>query len=245
MEMITQIAISGILSIALSIVAYRLRMLTFTGALASLLVGYTVGLFGSIEWLILLVVFTSAGLAVTKLYLSDKSELGLQEGNFGERTHSNVLGVGIPACAFAVAYGVLHTMLNGKYDLALTVAFISTLTVAAADTVASELGMRDRKVWLITTFERVRRGTNGGVSVLGIVSSAAASAFTGAVGYLLILKGIDVYVLVPIAMGVLGSTVDSLLGATLEERGTISKYTNNCVSGFIGGILGLLIVLFL
>jgi uncharacterized protein (TIGR00297 family) len=245
MDLLTQIVISGILSASLSVAAYRLRMLTFTGALASLLVGYTVGVFGSIEWLILLVAFTFAGLMATKMDFSEKSRVGLQEGNFGERTHKNVLGVGIPACIFAFLYGVLHVHLNGDYDLALTVAFISTLTVAAADTVASEIGIKDKKVWLITTFERVKRGTNGGVSVLGTTSAAAAAAFTGIVGWLLIFKGIDAYVLIPIAMGFLGNVLDSLLGATFERKGNISKYCNNCISALVGASIGLLIVILL
>ena len=245
MDLLTQILISGILSVALSVIAYKLRMLTYTGALASLLVGYIVGVFGSIEWLILLIVFTFAGLTATKLDISEKSKYGLQEGNYGERSHLNVLGVGLPACIFAFLYGMLHNHLSGQYDLALTVAFITTLTAAAADTVASEIGVRDGKVWLITTFERVKRGTNGGVSVLGTGSSVVAAAFTGIIGWLLIFKGIDAYVLVPIAMGILGTLVDSVLGATLENKGKISKYANNCVSAMIGAVLGMVIVIFI
>jgi len=244
-DLLTQILISGILSVALSVIAYKLRMLTYTGALASLLVGYIVGVFGSIEWLILLIVFTFAGLTATKLDISEKSKYGLQEGNYGERSHLNVLGVGLPACIFAFLYGMLHNHLSGQYDLALTVAFITTLTAAAADTVASEIGVRDGKVWLITTFERVKRGTNGGVSVLGTGSSVVAAAFTGIIGWLLIFKGIDAYVLVPIAMGILGTLVDSVLGATLENRGKMSKYMNNCVSAMIGAVLGMIIVIFI
>ena len=245
MELLTQIVISGILSVALSVIAYRLRMLTYTGALASLVVGYTVGVFGSVEWLILLVAFTFAGLTATKMDISEKSKYGLQEGDFGERSHKNVLGVGLPACIFAFLYGVLHTPLNGQYDLALTIAFITTLTVAAADTVASEIGIRDGKVWLITTFERVRRGTNGGVSVLGTASSVVAAVFTGIIGWLLIFRGIDAYVLIPISMGILGNLVDSVLGATLENRGTISKFTNNSISAIIGAVVGMIVVLYL
>ncbi|MDR0309220.1 MAG: DUF92 domain-containing protein, partial [Candidatus Methanoplasma sp.] len=89
MDLITQIVISGILSAALSVTAYKFRMLTFSGAIASFFVGYTIGIFSDIEWLILLVVFTSAGLIATKMNLADKAEYGLQEGNFGERTHKN------------------------------------------------------------------------------------------------------------------------------------------------------------
>jgi uncharacterized protein (TIGR00297 family) len=244
MELITQIVISGILSVALSAVAYKLRMLTFTGALASLLVGYIVGVFGSIEWLILLVLFTSAGLVATKMDLSEKSARGLQEGSHGERTHKNVLGVGIPACIFALLYGVQHSMLQGQYDLELTVAFITTLTVAAADTVASEIGVRDPKVWLITTFERVKRGTNGGISLLGTASSIVAAAGTGVIGWLLIFKGIDIFIIVPILMGVIGNLLDSALGATVESSGRISKYVTNCVSAFVAAVIGIILVLF-
>jgi len=241
-DLLTQIVISGILSVALSIIAYKLRMLTYTGALASLVVGYTVGVFGSIEWLILLVAFTFAGLIATKMDFGDKAKNGLQEGDNGERSHMNVLGVGLPACLFAFLY-LMNGLFNEQYGYALTVAFITTLTVAAADTVGSEIGIRDGKVWLITTFERVKRGTNGGISVTGTVSSAVASAFTGIVGWLLIFKGIDINILIPIAMGFVGSLIDSVFGATLENKGRMSKYMNNCMSAVIGALVGMIIVL--
>ena len=251
MELITQIIISGILSVALSIIAYKLRMLTFSGAMASLVVGYTVGVFGSIEWLILLIIFTSAGLVATKMDLSNKSSQGLQEGEYGERTHKNVLGVGIPAIVFSFLYGVLHAYYGSKYDLAMSVAFITTITVAAADTVASEIGVRDPKVWLITNFERVRRGTNGGISVLGMTSSTAAAILTGIIGWVLIVILNDslnvsiIYAFIPIVMGIFGNLLDSILGATLENKGKISKYTNNCVSAFTCAVIGTAVVLFL
>ncbi|MCL2032921.1 MAG: DUF92 domain-containing protein [Methanomassiliicoccaceae archaeon] len=248
MELITQMILSGILSAALSIVAYKFRMLTSSGAIASFLVGYVVGVFGSVYWLILLVAFTLVGLAATKMNISDKKQYGLQEGDFGERTHKNVLGVGFPACLFAFLYGFMHLYFNKEYDLAMTAAFITVLSVAAADTVASEIGIRDRKVWLITTFERVKRGTDGGVSVLGTLSSIAAAAFTSIVGWLLIFGGLGadgIYILVPITMGIAGSLIDSVLGATLERKGRITKYTNNSVSALAAAWLGVAIILFL
>ena len=244
MELLTQIVISGILSVALSIIAYKLRMLTFTGALASLVVGYTVGVFGSVYWLILLVIFTAAGLVATKMDFSNKSSYGLQEGDHGERSHLNVLGVGLPACIFAFLY-LLNGQFHDDYSFALTVAFITTLTVAAADTVGSEIGIRDGKVWLITTFERVKRGTNGGISVTGTVSSLIASVFTGLIGWLLIFDGISIYILVPMVMGLVGSLLDSVFGATLENKGRMSKYANNSLSAIISAVLGMLIVLYI
>jgi uncharacterized protein (TIGR00297 family) len=247
MELLTQMLISGILSAALSIVAYKLRMLTFTGALASLFVGYVVGVFGSIFWLLLLIAFTAAGLAATRMNIYDKKQYDLQEGDTGERSHLNVLGVGIPPCLMAFLYGIQHTHLGGEYDLAFTIAFITTLAVAAADTVASEIGVKDKKVWLITTFERVRRGTNGGVSVTGTLASIAASAFTALVGWLLIFgfDGLNILILIPIAMGFLGNVLDSVFGASFERKGKMSKYANNCISALIAAMLGMLLVLYI
>jgi Predicted membrane protein len=245
MELMTQMLISGILSASLSLIAYKFRALTFGGAIASFFVGYIVGLFGSVEWLVLLVGFTMVGIAVTKMDFSNKKRNGLLEGTEGERSHKNVLGVGFPPCLVAVLFSVLHSVFNGQYDLALTVAFISTLSVAAADTVASEIGARDKKVWLITTFERVKRGTNGGVSITGTLFSLAAAAATSIVGWLLIYQEFDMYIIIPFAMGFLGNILDSVFGATLENRGIISKYTNNCISALIGAALGIVIVLIL
>jgi uncharacterized protein (TIGR00297 family) len=108
---------------------------------------------------------------------------------------------------------------------------------------ASEIGVKDGKVWLITTFERVRRGTNGGVSVLGTIAAVVASAVTAVFGWAIIFGTVDVYVAVPILMGILGSILDSVFGATLENRGLISKYVNNGATALIGGLVGFIIVL--
>jgi len=236
--------ISGVLSALLSVIAFRFRALTFWGAVASFFVGYIVGIFGSVEWLILLVSFTIVGLVITKMDLSDKVRNDLIE-DYGERSHRNVLGVGLPACIIAILFSTSQIYFGKQYDFALTIAFICTLAVAAADTVASEIGIRDKKVWLITTFERVKRGTDGGISVLGTLSSLVASAVTCIIGWLLLCGDIDMYILVPITMGFFGNIVDSLLGATLESKGKISKYTNNCASALVGAALGALIIILL
>jgi len=245
MDLLTQILISGILSAALSIVAYKLRMLTYTGAIASFFVGYIVGLFGSVYWLLLLIAFTAAGLVATKLNIYDKKLYDLQEGESGERTYHNVLGVGFPPCLIAFLFGIQGRFLGGEYDLALSIAFITTLAVAAADTVASEIGVRDKKVWLITTFERVRRGTNGGVSVTGTLAALVAAAATSLIGWLLIfgIDSLDILILIPITMGFLGNVLDSVFGASFERKGNMSKYVNNCLSALIATAIGFILVL--
>lgn len=229
-----------ILSAALSIEAYKLQCLTRSGAVASFAVGAFVGVFASINAFFILTIFTIAGFVATLKDFDKKAEKGLQEGKSGERTWKNVLGVGLPPC-IAVALecaGVLD-------PTAFAIMFVSTLTVAGADTIASEIGVRDKKVYMITDFRRVEPGINGGVSVLGTTISTIAALLISILGWFVITESLDWLLIVPFAMGVFGNILDSVFGAVLENPGYISKYTNNCTTALIGAFLGLAIYLLL
>lgn len=224
--------ISFFLALCLSLVTYKFGLLTRSGCVAAFLIGFSIGALGSVWWLALLIVFALIGFAATLVGLSKKREKGLQEGEHGERSYKNILGVAIPP--FIVA--VLNQIYPG-HEWAFGVAYIATIAVAAADTAASELGVKDPKVWLITTFRRVEPGTDGGVSVKGTLISAVASLAVSVIGYAFIMRSLDVWVLVPSACGLLGCIADSYVGATLETWGWVNKYMNNAMTGLLGGIV--------
>lgn len=228
------------LSAIMSVEAYKLNCLTKDGAVASFLTGSFVGVFASINAFFLLTIFTIAGFFATLKDFSRKEEMGIQEGKKGERTWKNVLGVGIPPClAVALeALGILDPM-------QFAVVFISTIAVAGADTIASEIGVRDRKVYMITSFKRVEPGINGGVSVLGTTVSTVASLLIAILGWFVLTEGLDWMLMIPFAMGVLGNILDSVFGAVLENPGYISKYTNNCSTAIIAAFIGLLLFMML
>lgn len=229
-------AVAVVLSLALSIESYKLQCLTKDGAVASFFVGSFVGVFASMNAFFLLTVFTIAGFFATMRGLSKKMEEGLQEGKKGERTWKNVIGVGIPPC-FIVALNSLGLLEPTAFDIM----FISTITVAGADTIASEIGVKDKVVYMITTFERVEPGVNGGISRLGTAVSTVASFLIAVLGWFVMTESLDWLLLIPFAMGVLGNLLDSVFGAVLENPGYISKYTNNCSTAIIGAFVGLLI----
>jgi len=101
------------------------------------------------------------------------------------------------------------------------------------DTWSSELGVTSEgPVWLITTGQRVPRGTNGGISVLGTVASIGGGLLIGMMHYLctFFVSDFDVAlrtqwpsILLGIFAGFTGAMVDSFLGATLEYSGLDEK----------------------
>lgn len=224
----------------LSLTSYKAHCLDSKGTIASFILGSATGILGSIEAFILLMIFTVSGFAATMKGLKKKMEKGLQEGQRGERGWKNVIGVGAPALAIII----IDLFLNMDQML-FSVMYISTLAVAGADTIASEIGTKDPKVYMITNFKRVEPGVNGGVSVLGTTTSTVASLIIATLGWVIMQGTLDALLLIPFAMGVLGNLLDSVFGAVLENPGYISKYANNASTGFIAAIIGGLIYIVL
>ncbi len=147
-----------VLCTTLSLLTLRFGLLTRSGAVASFVVGMIIGGLGSIAWLLTLIVFTFMGFLVTKFKFKAKEIQGVQEGKKGERTHKNIIANGlVPVLVVVISFltGEQNSMLAG-------VAFLSAISVAAADTTASELGVLSPRTYLITTLERVPPGTDGG-----------------------------------------------------------------------------------
>jgi len=110
------------------------------------------------------------------------------------------------------------------------VAAVGALAEAATDTVASEIGQyRGPDPRLITTWERVPAGTDGGVTMVGSVVGMAAGlviAAVAAVGGMIL----QAQLWIPVAAGFAGMLIDSILGATLQRRGWISNQAVNFFS---------------
>src|SRR5437867_137791 len=107
--------------------------------------------------------------------------------------------------------------------------------LAGDDSLASEIGVLSRRTVLITNFQRVPPGTDGGISPLGQLSAIGAALYTSVVGWFVLsylarlyaftptLPVAPTYVLIPATIGFLGCQIDSVLGATLERRGLVNK----------------------
>jgi uncharacterized protein (TIGR00297 family) len=228
MTPLENLALVLFLCAALSFLSFKLRLLTASGSLASFILGAVVGVFGSIGWLLLLIAFTLVGFLVTRFKMDIKMQRGLQEGRRGERTWKNVAANGlVPALVAIVSW---LASVNGTVEAGLV--YLTSISVAASDTIASELGVLSGKARLITTLEPVQAGVDGGVSVFGTFWALMGALFSTALGWAILFPGSwpDGRVLVPAILGFVGCNIDSLIGATLERGGMVSKLGTNLLS---------------
>ena len=123
--------------------------------------------------------------------------------------------VGFGEVALSAAAHPSYTALGGS--------FLGYYACCCGDTWASELGILSQGLpRLVTTLRPVRKGTNGAVSGLGLAASLGGGLFIGLVFFLAAAAcGCPQPLVVPLAagFGLLGSLIDSVVGATLQYSG--------------------------
>ncbi|MBI4392378.1 MAG: DUF92 domain-containing protein [Euryarchaeota archaeon] len=232
-----------------SFLAFKKRMLTLSASFVAFLLGAAIVYYTNIFWVLLIISLLGITVVATKYKYAEKKERGVAERKGGVRRIRNVLANGLMPAIVAVLYPVIVGQygLEGPDIAALT--FVSTIAVAASDTLASELGSLSDEVYMITTLKRVPPGTDGGVSVPG-TTAAFIGAFTiaflgivllGVIAPLFTLTGVlkvnAFNLIVPTLVGFIGCQIDSLLGAFLELEGMVNKEEVNLISIAAGTVL--------
>ena len=166
--------------------------------------------------------------AATRFGQLRKQVMGIAERKEG-RSASQVLANTGMAAACAVCYSALHTPL-------MLLGMAAALAVAAADTVSSECGQAvSREARLITTFERVPAGTDGGITLAGTATGAVASGVVSLVGMWAGLLSMR-WLWIAAGAGAFGMVVDSFLGALFERRGWIGNDSVNFISTVVAAV---------
>ncbi len=196
----TQALLAVAAAAAVSLAAWRFKALTGTGAVAATLVGGTVLFFAGLGAAFVLVLFfvTSSALSAVPP--------GSERGARGARQVLANGSVAAVAAAFVSVYAPA------------SVAFLGAIAAAAADTWATEIGVRlGGSPRSILTMRPQPPGTSGAVSLPGTGAAAAGSLAVGLAGVWLVPGAAASWVTVA-AAGFLGSLVDSVLGAALQAE---------------------------
>ena len=220
-----------------ALLVYKRKALDMKGVIAAFFVGLVTLELGGIIPFLALAAFLGIGTLATKYRYSEKAKLRIAEGKRGTRSWGNVLGNGLMAVILII---VEHMT---KQDV-IWIAALSSIATANADTLASELGkIFGKNPRLITNLkEKVRAGTNGGVTIQGEIF-ALLGALTIALITLPMFQNKGVALISITLGGFLGCNADSIIGATIENRGWFNNDLTNFAATVVGAGFGALIFL--
>jgi uncharacterized protein (TIGR00297 family) len=210
-------------TVALGYVAYALGTASITGMLTGVLLAFFAVVLGGLGWFVLLVTFFGLGGLASKYRYEEKLDRGIAQANRGARGSGNVLANSLVALFAVVAYAAGRHL--GMGASVFRFAFAGAVAAALADTFSSEFGGLFDDPRLITTFETVAPGTDGGVTWQGAAAGLVGAALIAGLGGIFFGFAPSAVALVA-ATGVVGMTVDSILGATMEG----TRLTNQSVN---------------
>lgn len=235
-----QLAFAVVAGSGVAAVSFTKGYVSPSGAAAAALVGSATQA-SNVRASATLVAFFLSSSKLTKF----KEELKSGSEDFkagGQRDWKQVVGTGLVPTILAVLAGsqvgfvdLPLSSLTHKTYTALMGGFLGYFACCCGDTWASEAGqLSEETPRLITTLRPVRKGTNGGVTKLGLFASLTGGLFIGLVFWAAVLVSPSLrlhtgafdsalrqwpVIWLGAAAGFVGSLIDSLLGATMQFTG--------------------------
>lgn len=205
------------ITVAFALLAWLARGVNWSGALSGSAIAFVLASRDLRMFWALLIVFVLT-LAATLVGRSRKQQLRTAESSRGRSASQVMANLGIAGLIVAMA------------PHAWALLALAALAEAAADTSSSEIGMAfPGNTVLLTSWRLVSPGVDGGVSLRGTLAAVAAAGAISAAAALMKLLG-GSHALAIVYAGVLGSLVDSLIGALLERRGFLNNDLVNLLS---------------
>ena len=218
-------------ALILGVGAYWAKAADASAVISETIVGFLVIIFAGLSWFLLLLIFYLMGGGFTRYGYAKKEKLGIAQSHGGARGYKNVFSNSLVPLAMAVCYGIYGN------DL-FVYAFIGSVATANGDTLASEIGeTSSSKPRMITTLKETEPGVDGGVTLLGEGASLLGALIIGILAAISGMTGL-LGIVIGTAAGFLGTNFDSLLGATLQSRGTLSNNGVNLAATAFGAIAG-------
>ena len=217
--------VAFLVAFAISIAAYKLRMLSLSGMIAAAIVGGSIFAFGGISASVLLVFFFLSGSLLSRLNhpltpLRQGASSTLKRRGDARNWKQVLCNGGIPALAMII--------IALRHDLReeISLLFLGALATATADTWATEIGIKfGKKFYNIFTFRPTHRGPSGGVSLIGICASVVGALMIALISLIRFsdtepLCGLVLVKVIPVITiaGTCGAMLDSFIGATIQAK---------------------------
>jgi uncharacterized protein (TIGR00297 family) len=227
-----RLGMAAAITVGFAILARLVRGVSVTGAIGGAAVSFVLYVsLGAGAFVALVSVFVLA-LLTTRLGYAQKEREGTAEKKGGRTAWQVFANLGVAALA-AVLYASTR-------NAVFIVAMASALGEAAADTVSSEFGQaRSHKALLITTWEEVPAGTDGGISAAGTIAGVIAAAMVSGICVAVGLVNWRGFWISTVA-AIFGMLVDSFLGASLERRNFLKNDAVNFLSTIAAALVAVL-----
>ena len=195
------------LSLLIAVYGMRKKALSVDGAMAGLVVGLVCCLFAGFRGAFVLLAFFLSSSKLTRFrdMIKKKIEHDFKKG--GQRNAVQVISNGLVGCIFAVSFAVASSpsyslaevlsyrelpldSISSLWPRVFLIGYLAHFACCNGDTWASELGIASGSAYPFLllgvkvtgapiVFQRVPRGTNGGMSLVGTVASIAGGLFIG------------------------------------------------------------------
>ena len=212
-----QFAWAAVLSLCASALSYYFRFLNAGGSVTAFILGTLVFGLGGWVWTAPILTFFVTSSLLSKMGKRRKKKFDLVFEKGSTRDAAQVIANGgLAGVIIVAAFYYPHPY---WYPV-----FLGILAAVTSDTWATEIGVFFKSTpRSILTFKKVEPGTSGGVSLIGTLGGALGALCIAVSGYLvnseLFLKSsLEMSFFWVILSGVIGSLVDSALGATLQSQ---------------------------
>jgi uncharacterized protein (TIGR00297 family) len=214
------------------------KLLTPVGNINGAILGVLV--WGTLGWrgYLIVMLFFLLGSALTFVGIEQKEKEGIAEERSGMRGAGNVWSSALAASFCAIATLFYPAPIKGLFILGYVASFCTKLS----DTTASEVGKAFGKTtYLITNLKSVPRGTEGAVSLEGTLAGAFASVILATIAWVIGLIS-PIGIIWCVIAAFIATTIESLIGATLESRFT---WLTNDLVNLINTVIGAIAAIFL
>ncbi|MDE1870673.1 MAG: DUF92 domain-containing protein [Candidatus Micrarchaeota archaeon] len=196
-------------------------------------------------FLLSMIVFLLLSAIVTYTGIKYKRMLKIGQEPRGIR---NVMANGVPPIIMVVLFYAFDVTGNGQLALLAVIGFLASVAAITTDKFSSEIGVLNGTPYSIFSMKRVKKGTSGGITVLGSLAGLFAAFLVSllvffAVRQLYVLNGYHSFglwkaIALITVSGFIGGLVDSVLGH-YEEKGIGNKFTSNFACGIVAGFVAM------